>query len=1021
MKKLLIVLLLTAFSSFLFAQSHRVTGTVIDASNSEPLIGVSVTVVGTTTGTMTDMDGRYLLSVPNEGTLRVSYLGYKPQEFKIASEQTIDVKLEQDSEMLDEVVLVGYTVQKKRDVLGAVSKVEGGDLLKTPVASPQQALQGRVAGVNVTSQTGAPGAAISVNIRGIGSISGSNEPLYVIDGVPTETGLNNISANDIEEITILKEAASSAIYGSRATNGVVLVTTKQGKSGEAKIEFNAQFGVQTHMRLTPMANTSQYIEIYNEAARTDNLTNPVPRTLIEGAYLKDFADVNHLEEIFQTAPLQSYDLSISGGNDKTRYLFSLGYYDQEGIIKNTDFSKVTFRSNVTSDVKKWLQVGLNTSGSFSDQKTVSSSGDGYAGGGGSVVRYALYRNPAIPVYNANGNFVDLPSSYYGDALYNSFFGDGYNPVGMLEYNDNTEKMKSFFVSANALLKLPKDIMLRTVYGIDYKSTDYRIFNSTWGTNDRINSMNSLDMNNQSMFNWTLNSVLSQSFSMDEKHNFSWMVGTEAISNHERVIGGSESDYGDLHVLGYGNVKPLPYQTESESRLLSFFASLYYNFNQKYYLSALIREDGSSKFSDGNRWGTFYSFGAGWNIESEDWMQQFNNLSKLKLRAGYGAIGNQNIDNNARFSTYNYGYYYTFGGTSLNGFSLNSLGNEDLKWETSRQFNAGLDLELWAGSFGATIDYYYKITDDMLVPEQLPLSSGTQVQYRWVNNGNILNTGIDLELFYRKNFKNGGFNITWNGGYLYNEVLSLKNPRTLGRVDTGVYVKQVTEGQSLGAFYLYEMDGIFQNDVEIYSSAYQGANIKPGDVKYKDNFEDGVIDEKDRTFIGTSIPKFTTGLNLAGNYKNFDASMFFQGAFGHSIYSQINQDLEGFYRGFNVTERYYNERWTGEGTSNTQPRASWSAKSNNARSGSSRFLEDASYLRLKNVQIGYTIPNTKKFHIDNLRVYVSANNVFTLTKFSLDPEMTTSQNAAGEGDGAAGIDWGTYPQARSFTFGLNLTF
>jgi len=1026
MKKTLFLFLLCSFVFALQAQNMlQVTGTIKDAASNEELIGVNVSVAGTTTGTITSANGDFTISVPMNGILKFSYIGYKPQEIKITESRKLEIKLESDAELIEEVVVVGYSVQKKRDVLGAISKVSSEEISKIPVASAQQALQGRVAGVNVAAQTGAPGAPISVRIRGVGSISSGNEPLYIVDGIPVEGALNNLSPNEIESMTVLKDASSAAIYGSRANNGVVLITTKSGVAGDAKITYNTQIGFQTHGKLTKMANTAQYIQMYNEAATADNSTSVVKRELIAGDFLKDFADVNHLTEIFRVAPLQSHELSVSGGNEKTKYLISASYYNQDGIIKNTGYERASVRSNINSEVKKWLLVGLNVSGGISSNKLVSSSGDGSAGEGGSVVRYALYRTPAIPVFNAQGGYVDLPSEYYGNSVYNSFFGDGYSPEGLAANTDMTKKTKSLLASGNVMFKFTPDIFWKTTFGIDYNNMERREFNKTWGTNDRINSTNGLSISNESNINWTINSTFNHSIKLNDDNNLSYMIGTEAIKQAGFGLYASDSQFSntdpDFLYIGKGAVgKSSASQSEWGSSLLSYFGNLNYNYKQKYYLAGIIRRDGSSRFIDKNKWGTFYSVSGGWNIDSESFMEDNATISKLKLRAGYGSIGNQNIDLYAYSDRYSPNYFYTYGGSSYNGYAQTTLGNTDLKWETSNQFNAGVDLEIMKGAMGISLDYFYKLTSDMLVKAPLPPSVG-YASTPWINSGNVLNTGVDIEFFYRKDYKHGGFNIALNGGYLHNQVKKLDAPIVGGQVDTGVNATQTVVGQPIGSFYLYEMDGIFQNVTEILTSAYQGKNIQPGDVKYVDQNNDNVIDAKDRAYMGSSIPSFTTGLTLSGNYKGFDASVFFQGAFGQKIFSQVNYDIEGYYRGFNVTERYYNEHWTGEGTSNTQPRASWAAKSNNVKA-STRFLEDGSYFRLKNLQFGYTVPNTKKFKISTLRFYVAATNLLTLTKYSgLDPEMTVSTNSASEGDRANGIDWGTYPVAKNYTFGLNITF
>jgi TonB-linked SusC/RagA family outer membrane protein len=1004
-------------------QTSRIEGTITDDLTGEELIGVSIAEKGGTRGTVTGLDGNFSLNVDLGTQLVISYLGYKTVEITVNDYAPLVVRLKTDDQLIDEVVVVGYSVQKKRDVLGAVSKVNATELNKIPNASAQLALQGRVAGVQVSTQTGAPGSPVSVRVRGFGSISSSNEPLYIIDGIPVEGGLNNISPNEIDNITVLKDASSSAIYGSRANNGVVLITTKNGVAGKSKVTYNTQIGFQKHGHLTQMVNTDQYIELYNEAARTDNLTAAVPRSLIEGNYIQNFANVNYIEEIFQTAPIQTHELTISGGSEKTQHLLSLSYFEQEGILKNTDYDRLNVRANIKSDVNDWLQVALNMNAASSARRRVSASGDGVAGEGGSVVRYALFRNPAIPVYDNQGKILDQPSDYYGDAVYNSFFGDGYNPIGLLENTDMTEKVQSFLVSGNVIVKLPANFFLKGVVGVDYTNSTARTFNPTWGsgTIGRINSLNSLDIGKTQNINTTVNATINHTFNLNEKHTFGWFGGSEAIKETGTLLGGSESGYDDLLYLGKGKLQKRPYQSEWGSSLLSFFGSVNYNYDRKYYLSLLFREDGSSRFTKENRWGSFYSVSGGWNIESEGFMESLTNINKLKFRAGYGSIGNQNIGLYANLDRYTDQRYYPFSGSAYNGYILSKLGNNDLKWETSNQLNAGLDLELWKGNFGASLDYYYKVTNDMLVEASYPPSVG-KAGLPWINSGSVLNTGIDIELFYRKNYRDGGFNIVLNGGYLHNEVLELDAPLESGRVDSGVNATRTQVGYPIGSFFLYEMDGIFQNESEIYTSALQGRNIQPGDVKYKDNVADGVIDAKDRVYAGSAIPKFTTGLNLSGNYKDWDVSIFFQGAFGQKIYSQVNHDIEGFYRGFGVTKRFYDERWTGEGTSNTQPRASWSSKQNNARAGSTRFLEDGSYIRLKNIQFGYTVPNTQRIKIDNLRLFVAATNLLTLTKYSgLDPEMTVSTNSLSEGDKANGIDWGTYPVAMNFTFGLNITF
>jgi TonB-linked SusC/RagA family outer membrane protein len=479
---------------------------------------------------------------------------------------------------------------------------------------------------------------------------------------------------------------------------------------------------------------------------------------------------------------------------------------------------------------------------------------------------------------------------------------------------------------------------------------------------------------------------------------------------------------ELLFIGNGLGIKISSQGEYASTLASFFGRLNYDYKGKYYVSGTLRRDGSSKFTGDNKWGTFYSLSGGWVVKQENFLKDVSWLNNLKLRAGYGAIGNQDIGLYAysdRISPY---YNYPFSGISNGGYAQSALGNSKLKWETSYQYNAGIDAELWKGALAFSVDYYYKITENMLVPASNPPSTG-YAKAAWINSGSVLNKGLELEATYRHTKTDWGYSIAGNLAFVHNEVLKLDAPLYGGRVESGIDATTIVVGQPISSFYLLEMEGIFQNETDVLLSANQGLNIRPGDVKFKDQNLDGVIDEKDRVHLGSAIPKLIAGANLAANYKSFDLSVFFQGAYGNKIYSQVNQDIEGFYRGFTVTQRYFDERWTGEGTSNTQPRASWTAKSNNAMP-SSRFLEDGSYIRLKNLQLGYTIPAEalKVIGLAQTRVYVSGSNLLTWTKYSgLDPEMTVSDNSKTEGDRAAGIDWGTYPSAMTLMLGIDIKF
>lgn len=1037
MKRLILLVMMFLSTGMIFAQ-RVVEGTVRDAKSGETLIGVTVQIKGTSAGTITDINGKYHLKTEQltpTSVIEYSYIGYTSVERVLGTQTIIDITMSESQTMLDEVVVIGYGTTKMRNVLGAVAKVDNTAITKMPVAGIDQALQGRAAGVQVTQNTGAPGEGVSVRIRGVGSLNSSNDPLYIVDGIATADALKILSPNDIESISVLKDASSAAIYGARANNGIVLITTKKGIKGKTQIMYRGQLGFQKATRLTKMVNTADYISIYNEAANNDNpFLNPnSQRRLITAEDAAGFADVDHLGELLRTAPINSHELTISGGDDKTNFLISTTFYSQDGIIKNTGYNRETARVDVNTEARKWLTVGLNMLAGISSTDIIGSSGDGLGGNGGSVIRYAFFRNPAIPTRFPDGTFVDKPSYYFLDpvthetrSIFDTFLGDGYNPIGMAEYNDHNRKEDSYLGKAYFIAKINKELNFTTNLGMDYHNSNTRRFNPSWGSENRINNLNSLDVYHLREVNWTINNLLNYQTTFGESNTFSALLGFEVIKNSGQALEAHDTNYPieqeELIFIGNGLDKEISRQSAYASSLESFFGRINYDYKGKYYISGTLRRDGSSRFTKENRWGTFYSLSGGWVMKEEAFLADVDWITNLKLRVGYGAIGNQEVDLYAYSDRISPDYNYPFGGISNSGYAQSSLGNKDLTWETSYQYNAGIDFETGKGAFSTSLDYFYKVTQDMLVKAPNPPSVG-YASAAWINSGSVLNTGVELEANYQHNKHDWGYSVGGNITYLHNEVLKLDAPLFNGRVESGVYATKTEVGQPIGAFYLLEMEGIFQNETEILLSAYQGDNIHPGDVKFKDQNGDSKIDENDRVFLGSAIPKLTGGVNLSLNYQNFDMSVFLQGAYGNKIYVQVNQDIEGFYRGFTVTQRYFDEHWTGEGTSNTQPRASWSAKANNARP-SSRFLEDGSYVRLKNVQVGYTIPENvlKVTGFDKARIYVSASNLLTLTGYpGLDPEMTVSDNSTSEGDMAAGIDWGTYPSAMTVMFGIDITF
>jgi len=1028
MKRLIFLVMMLSFSWSLFAQ-RTIEGTLTDVKTGETLIGATVQIKGTTLGTITDMDGKYKLVSDQLTALSVivySYIGYETQEQILGDLSVIDVKLSLAQQMLDELVVMGYSSVRKSNVTGAVSAIEAKELSKLPVTDIDRALAGQVSGVRVNQATGAPGDAVSIRIRGVGTI-GNNDPLYVIDGIPTKGALNVISPSDIESITILKDASSAAIYGSRSANGVVVITTKKGVSGKQIITYNGYYGLQKHGKLTPMVNTAEYVKIYNEAAIADN------RDVITPEIAATFADVDHLESIFQIAPIQSHQISVSGGNATSQYLISGDYFNQDGIILNSFYDRYSFKANVNTKLSKKIRLNINTNFAQSKRNVISNSGDGSSSDKGSVVRYAFFRTPGTPIYKENGDYVDLPENP-------KFLGDGYNPVGLANHFDD-KRMRYIFLN-NALLEINifEGLVFRSNNGLNLNISDNKKFYAEWG--DRgIDAPGSAANSTAINTAFTTNNIFEYSKTFYALHDVRLLLGSEFIHDKTEEHGGSRQNYPqqseNFRYLDAGIGEQTSYGSAWEWALNSYFANLEYIFNSKYLATITFRRDGSSRFSEQNRYGTFYSGSAAWRLEKEPFMEAFvekANIDLLKFRTSYGKLGNQEIGDYPWATIISGGYDYPFGGQSQSmqkGYATSSQGNSNVKWETTKQLDFGVDLRMYGNKLIFNADYFDKVTSDMLIPFPAPAIGGS-ASYPWVNAGSVENKGYEFELGFQNKTGDFSYEITGNFSKVNNEVISLSGkdakPIIGGEVDNNTFVTITEVGQAIGTFYVYQMDGIFQSATEILTHAYQGPNIKPGDVKYKDlsganGVPDGKIDAFDRVHAGSAIPNFTYGLTVNLTYKNFDLSAFFQGVQGNKVYMQINKDIEGFYRAFPVTQRFYDKHWTPENPNNEFPRAAWGGATNNNRP-STRFIEDGSYVRLKNLQIGYTLPTstTTKLNIEQIRIYVSAQNMLTYTKFSgLDPEMQTSENAASEGDRAVGIDWGTYPTAKTYLMGVRVTF
>lgn len=1002
------------------ASNRHISGVIINQKG-EQVVGATVAVKGSKLATMTNDLGKFSLMIPNgEIVLNISHVGYQEQSINVGDKNDLTIVLNEASGTLNDVIVVGYTTQKRKDLTGALSVIDAKSITDIPVGGVDQIMQGKAPGVVVTSSTGAPGDPIEVRIRGIGTI-GNNDPLYIVDGVPTKDGINEIAPNDVESITILKDAASASIYGARSSNGVVLITTKKGKSGIPRFSLNVYTGIQKPGHLIKMANTAEYVHAFNTAAANDGRPQ-IPQSMID-----TLPDVNWQKAVLNTEPMTNVQFSVSGGSQNTTYTLSAAYLDQKGMILNSSNQRANIHTGIVSNLSKIFTIGTNMNLAYNKYRQVGSSGDGSGDGnpGASIMRYALFRSPASPIYNKDGSFVDLPNP-------SSFFGDGYNPVG-LAFNTNTNYYNYSLLGDLYLQVTPiKNLVIKSDLGTNDIITDYKQFNPTWGTRS-INATGSLGQSNADDFNYNWTNTATYNFEVG-KSAINLLGGTEIIYNDSKAFSGSQQNYPNqtpaFQYLDNGIGTALtPYGStggnESRWALFSVFGKAEYAYNDKYLASVSFRRDGSSRLLADNRFGNFFSGSLGWRIDKEAFMQNISQISLLKIRGSIGQLGNQEIGNYAYTSTVGPTSSYSFGGVLAPGYTITSNGNPNIQWETSTQKDVGLDLGLFQNAITFTVDYYNKTTSGMLLSVPVPSSAGSAGSPT-ENAGKVLNSGFEFDASYRKRINtNWRYSVSANLATVHNEVLSLADGKPIpgGRIDDNVYATLTTVGQPIGEFYMLRQEGIFQNAKQVFTHAYQGSGIRPGDVSYIDENHDGVIDQNDRQYVGSPIPKFTYGFTGTVNYKNFDVSLFFQGVYGNMIYNQILTDIEGFYRAFNVTERIANDSWHGEGTSNKFPILSWSDAQNN-KQPSTRFLEDGSYLRLKNFQIGYSFGNNflSSMKISSARFFISAQNVFTITKYTgQDPEMGVSSNGAGDGVRAVGIDWGTYPQARTLTIGANLNF
>jgi TonB-linked SusC/RagA family outer membrane protein len=1023
------------FLSILVAgQNLTITGIVLSAEDQQPLIGANVVVTGTPVGTITDFNGAYSVVAAADAVLHFSYTGFLAQEIPVNGRTRIDLSLSADNQLLEDVVIVGYKKEIKSNISSAISTVKAENIAHLPLSGLDQALQGQAAGVQVTQTTGAPGDDIAVRIRGAGTL-GNNNPLYIIDGVPTTGNINMFSMSDIESIEILKDAASASIYGSRSANGVIVITTKKGKKGVPTFSFDSYYGIQEANRLPELLNTEDYLLIRNEAINNANsLRDPVRQLdTYDLAILDTLGDVNWLDEVFRSAPTQRYSLSASGGGDNGSFYLMGEYSSQEGVFKKQRYDKYLLRFNGDIGTKRF-KIGNNISFSYTDRDVINSSGDG--GGPGnelSGIRYALIAAPVFPIYDQNGEYIPT-SAVLGDP---TLYGDGNaNPLAFIDATDWNVQRYRFFGNVFAEYKILDNLTFRTNLGADILFQDETIFKQRLSA--AIYDPTSLSRGNVTDRTLIWNNTLdySTSFGASRAHNVSLLVGMEAIDNRTDYLGASARNFylsdpnfqfidnsvtqelGDIDASGIA----------TEWGLLSYFAQAGYNYKSRYILSGSVRRDGSSRFGKENRYAVFPAVSVAWNVSSESFFDNIDLISHLKLRASWGQQGNQEIGIYPYSSLVETGIIeYPFGGVISTGTEIVETGNENIKWETTTQTDFGIDLSLWDDRLSIIADYYIKRTDDILVRVPLPQSAGA-FNPPYVNAGTVENKGFEFSVNYRNSISDVHYEIGANIATVDNKVLSIAGTEPLlgGFGLSDGPITRTEPGYPLGSFYLYQMEGIFQSQEEIDASAFQTDDTRPGDIRFADLNGDGVINDEDRAHTGNPFPDFTLGLNLGFRYKNFDLSMLVQGVFGNDVYFLYgNFAYETQLRGFNSYAKIL-DRWTPTNTDTDIPKVSVDDRNNNRRI-STRFLEDGSYVRVRNVTLGYTFTNllnTDK--IKELRLYVSAQNLFTFTQYSgLDPEIQANTNDTQgynvSSDLAVGIDWGTVPAPRTVLVGMNLKF
>ena len=1043
MNKAFLTILFALIGLSSWAQSFTVTGTVTSSDDGEPLAGATVKVKGKSVMTAADIDGHYTITVNGkQAVLEFSYVGYTGAERTVKQAGVVDVVMTPDAGVLDEVVVIGYGAVRKSDLTGSVSSVNADKLTKTPAASLSNALQGQVAGVTVNSLTGRPGAGAEVRIRGVGTVNGAS-PIYVVDGVIADN-IDFLSPNDIEHIEVLKDASATAIYGARGANGVIIVTTKAGGfSTPTHISFNGYIGVQQRWKKLNVMNAKEYADTYlaingNKAMKTyyereglngflymfqqlrSSEFHAMPKISSQpNGFDYSAVDTDWQDEVFRDGLIQNYHLSIDGGSDKVSYSMSGSWFGQEGIIIGSDYTRFTGRINTTFKAFPWLKVGENISFMSSVAKNAYESGDNSESAGASIISAAFAMAPWDPVRYPEGAVNSKGQSLAGGLSAGSMFKNVTNPFSMVEYSH--PKVNNDRLVGNVFMEiLPvSHLSFRSTYSFDYRLTRDRSFGDAYVVSayDK-RSKNFLSSSMARSYYWNNDNILTYDNTFG-RHNLTAMAGFTVEEYNYYSIGGSGSTilnpvernwYLSQVTDDFGR----PGDSVGRNRRQSWLGRVNYGYDNRYLLTVNFRADGSSKFSE-NRWGYFPSFALAWKMNNEAWLRNVTYLNDLKIRFGWGKVGNDNIGNDAfllkMFNTGPTFVDYVLGADQAlaNGAAVLTWINQGGHWENTEQWSAGVDFRFWNGLLSGSVDGFIRDTNDMLMGVNAPAQVGNRYAGT-ANVGKVRNKGIEIQLDHTKQVtKDFRYSVGGNVSFIDNKLVALNGGSPIYTNYQNIQV--VNQGFPLYYYWGYQYEGVYRSDEEVLEHLHgYDAKTSPfhaGDTKYRDNNGDGVIDDNDRVELGSSIPKVNYGINLGAWYKGFDLQLFFQGTAGSKIYNQMRTRLESD-GSTSILSPVMADAWTEDNPNGSIPNPRNSVN----YYASDRFLEKGDYFRLKNLQLGYSLPKKVfgKSGFESCRFYVQCSNVFTVTKYSgYDPEVSS------------GVDYGNYPQSRTFLFGVNITY